>query len=133
SEVKQHPPRKRRVEGAVAEGTLASVAAHDGRARQVGPEAVEHSGGTVETNHAMAGVHERLGNRHAVAAADVQNPRVGWRGSGARGSFRDPPGPAAIRGIPIGNQIVLTHALRVRLYTSRSHHRAVKAQSRSVG
>src|SRR5262249_62429516 len=109
------------------EGTLASVAAHDGRARQVGLEAVEHSGGTVETNHAMAGVHERLGNRHAVAAADVQNPRVGWERSGDRECFRDTHGPAAIRRIPIGNQIVLTHALRVRLYTSRSHHRAVKA------
>jgi len=32
--------------------------------------------------------------------------------------FRHTHGPAAIRRIPIGNQIVLTHALRVRLYTS---------------
>jgi hypothetical protein len=80
----------------------------------------------------MAGLHERLGNRHAVAAADVQNPRVGWKRRRDRECFRDTHGPAAIRRIPIGNQIVLTHALRVRLYTSRSHLRAVKAQSRSV-
>src|SRR5207302_8910078 len=94
--------------------------------------AVEHSSSTVETHYAMAGGHERFGNRDAVAAADVQNPRVGWERSGDRECFRDTHGPAAIRRIPIGNQIVLTHTLRVRLYTSRSHHRAVKAQSRSV-
>jgi hypothetical protein len=35
---------------------------------------VEHSDGTVEANHATAGVHERFGNRHAVTAADVENP-----------------------------------------------------------
>src|SRR4051812_3422380 len=112
------PPGKRRVEGTVTKGTLASVAAHGGRARQVGPEAVEHSGGTVETDHAMAGVHERLGNRHAFAAPDVQNARPGRERSGDRERFRHTHGPAAIRRIPIRNEIVLTHALRVRLYTS---------------
>jgi hypothetical protein len=35
---------------------------------------VEHSDGTVEANHATAGVHERFRNRHAVTAADVENP-----------------------------------------------------------
>src|SRR5262249_31549572 len=66
-EVKHHAPRNRRVEDAVCERTLASVGAHNGCTRQVDSETGKHSGGAVQTNDAMASVHESLGNWHAVA------------------------------------------------------------------
>src|SRR5262249_55143364 len=71
--VKHHPHRNCRIEAAVYERTLANVSAHGRRTRQIGLKAGKHSNGAVETNHAIARVHERLGDRHAVAAADVQN------------------------------------------------------------
>jgi len=41
----------------------------------------------------MAGIHKRLGDRHAVAAADIQNARVGWERSGDGKRFSDAESP----------------------------------------
>ena len=61
----------------------------------------------------MAGLHERFRNRHAITATDVENARAsGERGSG-RERFCDADGAAAIGPVPVGNQIVLSHAQRV--------------------
>jgi len=49
-----------------------------------------------------------------VAAPDVQYSRPGREHGGDRERFRH--SPSAIRRIPIGNQIVLTHALRDQLH-----------------
>jgi hypothetical protein len=61
----------------------------------------------------MAGIHKRLGDRHAVAAADIQNARVGWERSGDGKRFSDAESPAAIGWVPVGYQIVLVHAPRI--------------------
>ena len=42
-------------------------------ALHVGPEVVQHPSGTLESNYTISRVHERLTDRHAVTAADVQN------------------------------------------------------------
>jgi len=110
-EVKHHPPRNRRVEATICERTRTNVAAYDGCARQIDPEVREHSFGAVESDDAMAGVYERLRDRNAVAAADVQNPGTRRQRGGNGECFRDAGSPAAIARIPGGNQIVVAHLL----------------------
>jgi hypothetical protein len=61
----------------------------------------------------MAGVYERFGNRHAVAATNVENARASGERGSDRERFRDADGPAAIGPVPVGNQVVLSHAQRV--------------------
>jgi hypothetical protein len=74
----------------------------------------------VEANHVLAGLHERCRNRYAVAATDVENARASGERGRDRERFSNADGPAAIGPVPVGNQIVLAHARRVRLYNGRT-------------
>ncbi len=82
---------------------MPGVAAHDGRTREVDPEPGQHSSRTVETNDAVASIHERLGDRHTIPATDVQNARMG-RERGRDGKrFSDADSPAAIALVPVSD------------------------------
>lgn len=131
--VKNHPPRNRRVEAAIQERTPPSVTAHDQRPRKVESEPGKHSSRAVETNDAMAGIHKRLGDRHAVAAADIQNARVGWERIGDGKRFSDAESPAAVGRVPVGNQIVLAQSAYLILReTSTREGRTLSASSRKA-
>jgi len=85
SEVKQHPPRKRRVEGAVAEGTQASVAAHDG------PYSIPQQGhlaGTIGKQESYRGLPHSPSDRAGCHRMRRQGP------CNARGY--DPPQPTPL-------------------------------------
>ncbi len=64
----------------------------------------------------MARVYERLGDRDAVTAAEIQNPGADRYGGGNGESLRDTNGTPTIRRVPVGDEIVPAH----RKYVARS-------------
>ena len=67
-------------------------------------------GRRVETHDAIASVYERFGNRHAVAATNVENARASRERGSDRERFRHPDGPAAIGPYQSATRSVLSRA-----------------------
>jgi hypothetical protein len=108
--VKNHPPRNRSVQAAICKRKAPSVTAHRWRPWEICLKPGKHPCRAVETNDAMAYIHKRLSDRHAGAATDIRNARMGGQPGRDGKRFSDAESPAAIGLVPVGNRIVFTHA-----------------------